>query len=77
MAIQKDCLLPMHISCHIREVDEDEESISAPPFSHTGEVDDTSSESEASDTEEYGEESLSEVTPDKIQPENPSSGAAA
>ena len=64
MAIQKDCLLPLHISGQIREVDEDEESIPAPPFSPISEVGATSSEPEASDTEQDGEESLSELTSD-------------
>ena len=36
--MQKDCFLPLHISGHMREVEEDEESIPAPPFSPISEV---------------------------------------
>ena len=78
--MQKDCLLPLHISGHIREVKEEEESIPAPPFSPINEVDagemfsNGISESEASDIELDGDESPPELSANEIQAENSPSG---
>lgn len=81
--MQKDCFLPLHISGHMREVEEDEESIPAPPFSPISEVgagemfSNGISESGTSDIELDGDESPSELSPNEIQAENPPSGTAA
>ena len=81
--MQNNCFLPLRISDHIREVEEDEESIPAPPFSPISEVGagemfgNSISESEASDSELDGDESPSKLSPNEVQTENPSSGTAA